>query len=135
MGFKSYLQKASFAWRNKYYVERLEENIEEFPEGYEDEKNRFFEDLRGYTTTNAVYFMITLTFYASIVTSVTAALGFKVYVFEKVYSILGFSTVGVLYFITRYVRRLALVDLQNSRTRIISYLTMVELGEDKVLEI
>ena len=129
MGFRDYLQKVSYVWRIKYYIESLEERAESIPEGYQDEKKMFLRDLKGYSTTNAVYILIMLTFYASIVTSATAALGFEVYVFEKVYSILGFSTVGVLYFLTRYLRRLALLDLQNSKVRLISLLTYAGLEE------
>ena len=129
MDFKQYLQKASYVWRIKYYIESLEKKTESIPDGYQEEKDRFLRDLKGYSTTNAVYILIMLTFYASIVTSATAALGFEVYVFEKVYSILGFSTVGALYFLTRYLRRLALLDLQNSKVRVISFLTSAGMSE------
>lgn len=127
MSLKGLFERASYAWRIRYYIENLEKEFEELPEEYEEVKQRFLENLRGFVTIKIIYVVIMMTFYASVVTSATAAIGFKVNIFEKIYSIMGFTVVGFLYFLTMYLTRLARADLENSRTRVISYLTAKRL--------
>lgn len=126
MSIKEWFKRSSFVWRIKVYIEELESRVDEIPLEYKKVKQEFEEDLKGYSTVIGIYYVSMLVFYASIVTSVTAALGFEINVFQQVYSILGFSTVGVVYLVSAYLKRLAWVDLDNSRIRLVSYLTQRE---------
>ncbi len=124
-----WLRRLSPVWRMKVYVEELEEQFDELPEGYESVREEFEKHLKSYTTIHGVHIVIMLTFYASIVGSVTASIGFQINVFQQLYSVLGFTTVGLLYVISLYAKHLAEVDLENVRIRTISFLMRGENGK------
>lgn len=130
MGVKAFFKRRSYAWRIRHYVDMLEHDIDELPEGYEDVRTDFNHAIQHYSTAKLIYGLISAVFYASIVTSITASIGYQINIFEEISGILGFSTVFLLYLISRYLLKIERADLENSRSRIIAYLTHAELGED-----
>jgi len=130
MGAKAFFKRRSYAWRIRHYIDTLEEEIDERPQGYENVRTEFNYAIQHYSTAKLIYGLISAVFYASIVTSITASVGYQINLFEKISGILGFSTVFLLYLISRYLLRIERADLENSRSRILAYLTHAELGED-----
>ena len=121
------IQNATVVGRVKFFVDSLEDEFEELPEGYKDRKKEFMAVLGEYSFVNVMYIIISLVFYASIVTSVTATIGFEIDIFSELYSILGFTTAGAIYLIFMYLRKLARADLENHRVKLVSY--MYSYGE------
>jgi hypothetical protein len=128
MDWKGFFKRRGYSWRIQDYITRLEARHDELPAGYEDERAEFDAAFKSFIRARTFYIAATLLFYASIVTSVTASVGFRINVFEQVYGVLGFSTVALLYLFTRYNMRLSRADLQNTRSRLISFLTAHEPG-------
>ncbi len=118
--FRMFFQSFTVMGRIRLFVEKLESEIDGTPECYEKARSEFSKAMKEYISINFMYIIVSLVFYASIVSSVTATLGFEVNIFREVYSIFGFTTAGIVYFITMYLRRVARVDVENSRARLVS---------------
>ncbi|MDY6777272.1 MAG: hypothetical protein SVU32_01280 [Candidatus Nanohaloarchaea archaeon] len=131
MGWKAFLKQRSYSWRLRHYIELLEQEVDELPPGYEREKKLFKNDFTRYTHAKTIYAIISLLFYASIVTTITASIGFKINIFQRISGVLGFSTVFILYITSRYLLRMTNLDMENSRARIIAYLTHARIDEER----
>ncbi len=129
MDWKGFFKRRGYSWRVQHYIDTLEQRHDELPDGYDEEKKAFQAAFKRFLRSRTFYLAASLLFYASIITSVTASIGFRINVFEQVYGVLGFSTVAVLYLLTRYNMRLSRADLENARARIISFLTVHEHGD------
>ncbi len=125
-----FFRNFTVAGRIRDFVDDLEEELEGRPNCYEVSRELFDESLRDYMTLNIMYIVVSLIFYASIVSSITAALGFEINIFEKLYSVFGFTTAALVYFIIYFLRKLARIDLENSRSRLISCLLSCSDIED-----
>ncbi len=115
-------QRFTVTGRIRNFVNNLEDEFEEMPECYEKSRELFDECLKDYITLNTMYVVVSLVFYASIISSVTAALGFEINVFEQLYSVFGFTTAAIVYFVIMFLKKFARVDLENSRSRLVSCL-------------
>ncbi len=123
MPIGEFVKTVSYSGRVKKYIDSLEEKVSDLPEGYNEEKKDFMHHLKGFVQMRFLHAFISMVFYASIVASITASVGFKVNLFQQIYGILGGTTVLVFYFGTLYLHNLAKLDFDNSKTRIISMLT------------
>lgn len=121
--WKTFLKRRGAAWRIRHFIDELEDEIEELPEEYESIRNQFDKQFNAYAGAKTFYTIVSAVFYASVITSVTASIGFRINIFQQIYGALGFSTVFVLYLLSRYQLKMRRISLENQRARIISYLT------------
>ncbi|MDY6789519.1 MAG: hypothetical protein SVV03_06185 [Candidatus Nanohaloarchaea archaeon] len=129
MALNNILHIVSYSGRVKKYIEDLEEKVHELPEGYREEKKDFMRHLKGFLQLRFFYAFMSMVFYASIVASITASVGFRINLFRQLYGILGGSTVLIFYFASMYFHNLARLDFENSKTRLISMLTAEHLRD------
>lgn len=125
--WRAFIKRRGAGWRIRHFIDELETEIDEFPAGYEDERHAFNKQLHAYTSAKMAYTLFSALFYASIITSVTASIGFQINIFERIYGALGFSTVFFFYLLTRYQLKMQRISLENQRARVISSITSAKI--------
>ncbi|MDY6770598.1 MAG: hypothetical protein SV186_01425 [Candidatus Nanohaloarchaea archaeon] len=126
MDVKAFFKRRGYSGRAHHFVTALEDQVDELPDGYSEERDAFNSAVARFVRARTIHTFFTLLFYASVITSITASVGFKINVFERIYGVLGFTTVFLLYLAARYQMRLARADFENTRSRVIAYLTAAE---------
>ncbi len=125
----NFIQDFFVIGRSRSYILELERELDEVTQQYVEDKNSFLQSIKDYTFLNIFHIVVALVFYASIVTSVTAAIGFELNLFQELYSVLGFTTVAGIYFVTLYFRKLALIDINNRKMKVISDISIIKNEE------
>lgn len=125
--WRTFLKRRGAGWRIRHFIDELEAATDEMPPDYEEKRNAFNRQFHAYNSAKTAHTIFSAIFYASVITSVTASVGFQINIFERIYGTLGFSTVFILYLLSRYQLKMQRISLENHRARMISYLTTTSM--------
>lgn len=125
------------AWlRHQRYVPRLLDRVAgleaqaEPGDDYAPIRAELDRAARDYDRVRAGHLLMSLLFYGSLVGSVTAQFGFQVRVFDRVASVLGLSTVFLLYYASRHRMELLAADLEHARAHAVGHLAALQQDDD-----